>query len=96
MILDRLGPAAQVRFLRLVTDGQLEAIELTGHDWARCVDLVARYASLRLDLMDASIVAVAERLGITELASFNGRDFYTVRPRHTEAFTLLPEGLSRT
>ena len=47
------------------------------------------YASLRLDLMDASLVAVAERLGVSELASFNGRDFHTVvRPPHRRVLLL--------
>ena len=94
MILERLGPSAQARFVRLVTEGHLQVIELTSDDWARCLDLVTSYANLRLDLMDASLIAVAERLGVIELASFNGRDFRTVRPRHTDAFTLLPTGLT--
>ena len=95
MILERLGPSAQARFVRLVTEGHLQVVELTSDDWARCLDLVTSYANLRLDLMDASLVAVAERL-VIELASFNGRDFHTVRPRHTDAFTLLPAGLTPT
>ncbi|MHB2022060.1 MAG: hypothetical protein ACYCO3_01820 [Mycobacteriales bacterium] len=40
--------------------------------------------------MEASIVAVAERLNLTELATLNRRDFTVVRPRHVDAFTLLP------
>src|ERR1700723_1773151 len=62
LILDRLGPDSQAEFLRTITSGQLGAVDLTEVDWQRCVDLVERYRDLRLDLMDASIVAVAERL----------------------------------
>jgi hypothetical protein len=36
-----------------------------------------------------------ERLDLVEIATMNGRDFYTVRPKHTTAFTLLPENISR-
>jgi len=43
-----------------------------------------------LGLVDASVVAVAERLGVTSIATLNARDFHVVRPRHAEAFTLLP------
>jgi predicted nucleic acid-binding protein len=47
------------------------------------------YSDLRLDLMDASLVAVAESIGITTIATLNRRDFTVVRPRHVEAFELL-------
>jgi hypothetical protein len=35
-------------------------------------------------------VAVAERLGLTEIATIDRRHFSVVRPRHVGAFTLLP------
>jgi uncharacterized protein len=90
LILDRLGTAAQAAFIRLVTSGQLTPVDLTEADWQRCAELAEQYASLRLDLIDASLVAVAERLGITTLATLNRRDFTVVRPRHAAAFELLP------
>jgi uncharacterized protein len=40
--------------------------------------------------VDASVVAAAERLGITEVATVDRPHFGVVRPRHAEAFTLLP------
>jgi predicted nucleic acid-binding protein len=90
LILDRLGTAAQAAFLRLITAGQLTPLDLTAGDWQRCAELAEQYASLRLDLIDASLIAVAERHGLTTLATLNRRDFAVVRPRHTPAFTLLP------
>lgn len=90
LILDRLGTAAQAAYLRLITSGQLTPVDLTAADWQRCADLAEQYASLRLDLIDASLVAVAERHGLTTLATLNHRDFTVVRPRHADAFELLP------
>jgi uncharacterized protein len=90
LILDRLGTAAQAAYLRLITSGQLTPVDLTGTDWQRCAHLAEQYASLRLDLIDASLVAVAERLNLTVLATLNHRDFAVVRPRHAAAFELLP------
>jgi predicted nucleic acid-binding protein len=90
LVLDRLGTAAQATFLRLVTSGQLTPIDLTEADWRRCAGLAGQYASLRLDLIDASLIAVAERTGQTRIATLNHRDFTVVRPRHTTAFELLP------
>ncbi|HLI37270.1 MAG TPA: PIN domain-containing protein [Streptosporangiaceae bacterium] len=90
LILDRLGTAAQASYLRLITSGQLTPVDLTAADWQRCLDLAEQYASLRLDLIDASLIAVAERLKLTTLATLNHRDFTVVRPRHAAAFELLP------
>lgn len=39
---------------------------------------------------DAAVIAVAERLRITEVATLDHRHFRVVRPRHIPAFTLLP------
>jgi uncharacterized protein len=40
--------------------------------------------------VDASVVALTERLGLHEVATLDHRDFSVVRPRHTPALTLLP------
>ena len=52
--------------------------------------LVEQYADLGLGGTDASIVAIAERLGITQVATFDRRHFTVVRPAHVQTFTLLP------
>lgn len=90
LILDRLGTGPHQKFLRLITAGQLEPIELTTRDWDRCEELCATYADLSLDLVDASLIAVAERLNETQIATFNYRDFAVVRPAHIDSFDLLP------
>lgn len=90
LILDRLGTQSQAEFVRMVAAGRLGVVELATDDWHRCAELVERYTDLRLDLIDASLVAAAERLGVTTIATMNRRDFAVVRPRHAEAFELLP------
>lgn len=84
----RLGPAAEAGFLRSVRAGELTRVDLTDDDWDRAIELVETYAGL--GLVDASIVTVAERLAITTVATINQRDFRVVRPRHVDAFTLIP------
>jgi predicted nucleic acid-binding protein len=54
------------------------------------VELVETYADVPLGATDASVVAVAERLGIAEIATLDHRHFRAIRPRHVSAFTLLP------
>lgn len=53
-------------------------------------ELTERYADLGLGGTDASVVAIAERLGIDRIATLDRRHFSVVRPRHIEAFQLLP------
>lgn len=86
----RLGPATEAAFVASVAGGDFSLVDLTTADWERCAVLVEQYADLDLGLVDASVVAVAERLGITTVASIDRRDLLVVRPRHVEAFELIP------
>ena len=90
LIEDRLGPAAEAAFLRSVMSGELTRVDLTGGDWQRAVELIETYADMGLGLVDASVVTIAERLGITTIATLNRRDFIVVRPRHVASFDLIP------
>lgn len=51
---------------------------------------VETYADLGLGFVDASVVAVCERLDVARVATLNRRDFAVVRPAHCEAFELVP------
>ena len=59
-------------------------------DWLRIAELVARYDDLPLGTVDASVVAAAERRGTRLVATLDRRHFSAVRPRHVDAFELLP------
>jgi len=84
------GAQAEAAFLGSLADGDMTVIDLEREDWRRAAELVLRYADLPLGAVDASVVAVAERLGLTEVATIDRRHFSVVRPRHVNAFTLLP------
>lgn len=90
LLLDRAGPTAQAGFVETITAGRLEVVDLTPADWFRVHELVTAYADLPLDLVDASLVAVAERLDVTTIATLDHRDFRVVRPAHCDAFDLVP------
>ncbi|MHB8342608.1 MAG: hypothetical protein ACYDB7_15760 [Mycobacteriales bacterium] len=53
--------------------------------------LVDDYADLPLGTTDAAVIAISERLELTEIATLDRRHLTVVRPRHITAFTLLPE-----
>lgn len=51
--------------------------------------MAATYADLPLGTTDATVIALAERLNVSEVATLDRRHFSMVRPRHVRAFTLL-------
>jgi uncharacterized protein len=53
-------------------------------------DLVRQYADFPLGTADASVIATAERLSATRVATIDHRHFRAVRPARCAAFELLP------
>lgn len=88
LLADRLGADAERAFARAIVDGELTVEPVAPSDWPRILELVDAYEGL--GIVDASVVALAERLGTRELATLDRRHFATIRPRHTDAFTILP------
>ncbi len=84
------SPDAEVRFLEDLAAGDFNLVELTRADLVRIAALTRRYLDMPLGATDASVVAIAERLGIDTIATLDRRHFTVVRPAHIEAFTLLP------
>ena len=82
--------SAFAQFLRDIRDGSYELATLTVVDVQRALDLTEQYRDLDLGVVDASVVALAERLQITNILTLDRRDFSVVRPRHCAALTLLP------
>lgn len=86
----RLGAEAEVRFLGDLANGAFISEPVTPGEWLRIAQLVARYRDLPLGTVDASLVALAERLQIPTLATLDLRHFSVVRPSHIDYFELLP------
>jgi predicted nucleic acid-binding protein len=84
-----LGPVAEARFLRGLRDFDIEAPE--PEDWVRMAALVEEYTDFPLGTTDASVIALAERLGTDVVITLDRRHFGAVRPRHCEALRLLPD-----
>ncbi|MHB8312020.1 MAG: type II toxin-antitoxin system VapC family toxin [Candidatus Dormibacteria bacterium] len=90
LIASRLGTDPEVRFLGDLASGVLSVEPVHPADWLRIAELVSKYRSLPLGTVDASVIATAERLGITTVATLDRRHFGVVRPDHTSSFTILP------
>jgi predicted nucleic acid-binding protein len=87
------GPEVEAAFLDSVADGTFTLVDLTTEDVERMAELVRQFSSFPLGGTDASVVAVAERLGVREIATFDRRHFPSITPKDGGHFNLLPEAL---
>lgn len=89
-----MGPEVEAAFLDDLSQGLYGAVaEVTPEDLARMAELVRQYADLDLGCTDASVIALAERVGTTLLATIDQRHMRFVTPLHAPAFTLVVQDL---
>jgi hypothetical protein len=90
LLADRIGAHAELAFARSIADGELLVEPVLDSEWERIADLTEQYVDLPLGIVDASVVALAERRHAEVIATLDHRHFSVVRPCHTSAFTLVP------
>jgi len=84
------GNMGAAYFLEHLAASKYEVVALTDEDFIRTAELLRIYADTRVDFVDASIAAVAERLNVKQILTVDKRDFYIIRPKHVDYFELLP------
>jgi uncharacterized protein len=84
------GLPASLQFMdRLVaTTATLQSVSL--NDLKRAREIMAAYAQAELDFVDCCLMALCERLNITQICTYDRRDFSMFRPKHCAYLTLLP------
>ena len=85
-----LGAAAERKLIQSVANGELAVEELTHPDYRRALEVLRTYEEARLGFVDATVIALAERLKISRILTTDRRDFSIIRARHCKAFDLLP------
>jgi predicted nucleic acid-binding protein len=90
LVQQRKGIAAEIRFFRAVAAGEFTVEPLEPGDLERTAEVMGEYRDLPLGFVDASLVAVAERLGARSVLTTDRRHFGIVRPRHAERLRLEP------
>jgi predicted nucleic acid-binding protein len=85
-----LGGRAWQVFVEDVARGAYRVEPLEIDDLVRAAELERTYGELDLGLVDASVIALCERLGERKVATLDRRAFSVVRPRHCPALELLP------
>ncbi len=87
-----LGADAEAQVVKSLASGEggLRVENLTTADLLRSAELISQYSDSRVGFVDASLVAVAERLKIRRVLTLDRRHFGLFRPHHCDAFEIVP------
>lgn len=85
-----VGGTIVSRFLDRLSYSRIQLVNLNDNDIKRTAQLLRQYQDSRIDFVDASVMAVAERLNILTILTLDRRDFGIVRPEKWDFFELLP------
>jgi len=86
-----LGWTAPIRLLQSIDAGLAQLDDFRENDLLRVVQLMKKYRELPMDMVDASLVILAEKLGHGRILSTDRRDFKTYRWKNTKPFLNLLE-----
>ena len=87
---ERLPAHAWLDFLDDLLAGVYRPEPPSTVDLGRAREIQTKYQDLRIGIVDATVIALAERLGEDKVATLDRRHFATVRPAHVTALRLLP------
>jgi predicted nucleic acid-binding protein len=90
LVSQRAGTRTAIILLERITSGEIRIEQLTAEDFPRIVQLMRQYADASIGFVDASVVAVAERLGVQSVLTLARRHFGPIRPTHCQALSILP------
>jgi len=85
-----IGQDAERSFVISLLQGEMKVENLTADDLRRTSNLLEQYSGANIGLVDATVVAVAERLKIRRILTTDRRHFSLIRPRHCSHLELLP------
>ena len=89
LLKERLGDKAELTFLHSLNQKELIVEEFQEADLKRAEEILSDYPDF--GFVDSVTMAMAERLKIDRIVTFDRRDFQRFRPKHCDAFVLLPE-----
>ena len=78
---------AQIAFLSWLGKGAVELYDITPEDIERVIKLFTKYSDLSMDFADGCLVAIAEKLGIQEIATIDS-DFEVYRLHRNKRFRI--------
>lgn len=88
LLSDRIGPQAELAMVHSLNQKELTIEGINQKDMVRCEQILSDYPDF--GLVDSITMAMAERLKIKQIVTFDHRDFSRFRPSHCDSFVLLP------
>jgi predicted nucleic acid-binding protein len=85
-----LGQSAELAFIHALVKREFAIEHFTHSDLTRCLEVLNDYVDANIGLVDASLVAIAERLKISRILTADRRHFSMIKPKHLKGFELLP------
>jgi hypothetical protein len=83
-----MGKHAEIAFLQAQVKSKPALESLSDSDLARATQIMTRYT--QFDFVDCCVMAIAERLKMTRICTFDRRDFGVFKPSHCDYLELLP------
>ncbi len=83
-----LGANAELTFLHSLIKKELVIEHSKEDDLLRIVELLKKYRDQNIGYVDASLIAVAERLKIKKVLTTDRKHFSIIKPNHCERFAI--------
>lgn len=90
MVSIRANYRAAVKLYSYMQDAGFQIEPLTPRDRQRMGEIMTQYLDAELDFVDLALMAISERLNITQVCTFDHRDFSIFRPAHCSHLELIP------
>ncbi|MEP6989215.1 MAG: PIN domain-containing protein, partial [Chloroflexota bacterium] len=80
----RINYGTAIDYCERIHEAGFEIQPTVGDDFNHIFEIMRQYSSASFDFTDVAIMALAERLKITQIYTFDRRDFLIYRPTHCE------------
>ncbi len=84
------GTLGVVKFLEALHNAESNLEPIIRADLKQARNIMIAYPTAHLDFVDCAIMALSERLNITQVCTYDRRDFAIFRPKHCPYLELLP------
>ena len=90
LILEHMGPSTEIAFLQSLAQREMLLEQPVTKDLERSIEILQQYRTSGFGMVDATVMAMAERFGIQTVLTLDHRHFASYRPRHCRVFNLVP------
>ena len=84
------GIPTVIQFLQGLASSRFTVVAVSDQDLERTGDILNTYLDSKIDFVDATVMAIAERYDCQTILTVDRRDFQMFRPKHCDYFILLP------